>query len=323
MQDKSTTNVSNAKKRKIITLVIAVLVIALITAAPYMNLPFDIPTWGELLSTEEETSEPVDEVSAEQMPLTVHVIDVGQGDSILVKFGSHAMLIDAGERGNTDIIVNYLKGLGVEKLEYVVATHPHSDHIGSMPGVIEAFEVQNVIMPKLPKKLVPTTSIYKQLIKTVKASGAKTISAKPQAEYMLGDAKITILGPVGTPEDLNDASIVLRVDYGSNSFMFTGDAEAASEKRILDSGADVNADVLKMGHHGSSTSTCKEFFDAVSPSLALISCGADNDYGHPHRETLQLLKESGIDYERTDLKGTIIVGSDGKNLKTAFADSER
>ncbi len=318
MEDKRT-NENHAKKKKIITLVIALLVIVLITAAPYMNLPFDIPTWGELLSLD-EPNEAVEDAAATEQPLTVHMIDVGQGDSILIKFDSHAMLVDAGERGNDETIINYLKGLGIEKLEYIVATHPHSDHIGSMPKVIEAFDVENVIMPKLPNKLIPTTSIYKQLIKAVKASGAKTISAKPQAEYMLGDAKITILGPVGTPEDLNDASIVMRLDYGSTSFMFTGDAEAASEKRILDSGADVNADVLKMGHHGSSTSTCKEFFEAVSPSLALISCGTDNDYGHPHRETIELLKTSGIDYERTDLKGTIIVGSDGKNLKTAFAD---
>ena len=315
MEHKST-NVSRDKKIKIITLVIALAVIVLITAAPYMNLPFDIPTWGELLAGDKA----VEDASAAEQKLTVHMIDVGQGDCILVKFESHAMLIDAGERGNSDTIISYLKQNGVEELEYVVATHPHSDHIGSMPEVLEAFTIKNVIMPKLPNKLVPNTSIYKQLIKAVKASGAKTISAKPQAEYMLGEAKITILGPVGTPEDLNDASVVIRLDYGKSSFLFTGDAEAASEKRVLDSGADVDVDVLKMGHHGSSTSTCKEFFEAVSPSLALISCGKDNDYGHPHRETLELLKESGIDYERTDLKGTIIVGSDGKNLKTYFAD---
>ncbi len=312
------TNVSRNKKIRIITLVVALAAIVLITAAPYMNLPFDVPTWSELLSKDE----PVGDASAVEQKLTVHMIDVGQGDSILVKFGSHAMLIDAGERGNSDTVINYLKESGVEELEYVVATHPHSDHIGSMPEVIKAFKVKNVIMPKLPNKLVPNTSIYKQLLKAVKASGAKTIFAKPQSQCTLGEALITILGPVGTPEDLNDASVVMRLDYRDVSFLFTGDAEAASERRILDSGADVNADVLKMGHHGSSTSTCKEFFDAVSPSIALISCGKDNDYGHPHRETLQMLKKADIEYERTDLKGTVVIGSDGKTLKTYFADSE-
>ena len=251
-------------------------------------------------------------------PFTVHVIDVGQGDSILVKNGEHAMLIDAGERGNDQKILDYLRANSVEKLDYIVATHPHSDHIGSMPKVIEGIEVDNVIMPKLPKSMVPTTSIYQKLIKAVKASGAKVISAKAGDTYTLGDAKITVVGPVGTPDDLNNASVVLKVVYGKNSFLFTGDAEAKSEKQILANGADIKADVLKLGHHGSSTSTSEEFLRVVSPSLALISCGKDNDYGHPHKETLEKLEKYNIPYERTDIKGTIVVGSDGEHLSTAF-----
>ena len=304
------------KSKKIITLTVALLVIILITAAPYLNLPFDVPTWSEILSPQEN-----DETQTLSEQFSVHMIDVGQGDCILVKCGSEAMLIDAGERGNSETIINYLKGEGVSELDYVVATHPHSDHIGSMPEVIEEFTVKNVIMPDLPKNLIPTTNIYKRLLQSVKESSAKVIAAKPGAEYSLGDAVITVLGPVGTPEDLNNASVVLRADYGETSFIFTGDAEASAEKKIIESGAKLDADVLKMGHHGSSTSTCQEFFDAVSPSLALISCGKDNDYGHPHKETLKLLKDSKTDYERTDLKGTIIVISDGKNLTKHFADS--
>lgn len=304
------------KRKKIITLTVALLVIILITAAPYLNLPFDVPTWSEILSPQENG-----ETQTLSEQFSVHMIDVGQGDCILVKCGSEAMLIDAGERDNSETIINYLKGEGVSELDYVVATHPHSDHIGSMPEVIVEFTVKNVIMPDLPKNLIPTTNIYKRLLQSVKESSAKVIAAKPGAEYSLGDAVITVLGPVGTPEDLNNASVVLRADYGETSFIFTGDAEASAEKKIIESGAKLDADVLKMGHHGSSTSTCQEFFDAVSPSLALISCGKDNDYGHPHKETLKLLKDSKTDYERTDLKGTIIVISDGKNLTKHFADS--
>lgn len=177
-------------------------------------------------------------------------------------------------------------------------------------------------MPKLPKSLVPTTSIYQKLIKAIKASGAKVISAKVGDTYTLGDAKITIVGPVGTPEDLNNASVVMKVVYGKNSFLFTGDAEEKSEKKILANGADIKADVLKLGHHGSSTSTSEEFLKVVSPSLALISCGKDNDYGHPHKETIEKLEKYNIPYERTDIKGTIVVGSDGEHLSTAFPDNK-
>ena len=232
------------------------------------------------------------------------------------------MLIDAGERGNDQTILDYLKANSVEKLDYIVATHPHSDHIGSMPKVIEGIKVDNIIMPKLPNSLVPTTSIYQKLIKAIKASGAKVISAKVGDTYTLGDAKITIVGPVGTPEDLNNASVVMKVVYGKNSFLFTGDAEEKSEKKILANGADIKADVLKLGHHGSSTSTSEEFLKVVSPSLALISCGKDNDYGHPHKETIEKLEKYNIPYERTDIKGTIVVGSDGEHLSTAFPDNK-
>lgn len=310
-------NKSTKSSRTIIISVI-IAVALLITLAPYMNLPFDVPTWSELLSNEGAT---VGEGDALSQPFTVHMIDVGQGDCILVKSGDHAMLIDAGERGNDQKIIDYLKANSVEKLDYLVATHPHSDHIGSMPKVIEAFEVENIIMPKLPTSMVPTTSIYQKLIKTASASGAKIISAKAGAEYKLGDAKITIVGPVGTPEDLNNSSVVIKVVYGKNSFLFTGDAETESEKKILTSGADIKADVLKLGHHGSSTSTSEEFLKVVSPSLALISCGKDNDYGHPHEETLEKLEKYDIPYERTDFKGTVVVGSDGETLSTSFPDS--
>ena len=228
------------KRTKFIVTVAVIAVALLITFAPYMNLPFDIPTWGELLSGDKQTVQDGDALNA---PFTVHVIDVGQGDSILLKNGDHAMLIDAGERGNDQKILDYLRANSVEKLDYIVATHPHSDHIGSMPKVIEGIEVDNVIMPKLPKSMVPTTSIYQKLIKAVKASGAKVISAKAGDTYTLGDAKITVVGPVGTPDDLNNASVVLKVVYGKNSFLFTGDAEAKSEKQILANGADIKRGV--------------------------------------------------------------------------------
>lgn len=252
--------------------------------------------------------------NAAKEPFTVHMIDVGQGDCILVKSDDKVMLIDAGERGNGEKIIDYLTQQDVKKIDYLVATHPHSDHIGSMPEVLEHFKVKNVIMPKLQKSMTPTTQIYKKLVKAIKASGARVIAAKAGAEYELGQAHLTVVGPCGTPNSLNNASVVIKADYGDSSFLFTGDAEKEAEQSILQSGADIDVDVLKMGHHGSSTSSSKAFFDKVSPELCLISCGEDNKYGHPHRETLALLKKTGVPYKRTDLNGTVIVGTDGSKI---------
>lgn len=243
--------------------------------------------------------------------LKVHFIDVGQGDCILIEDGNSAMLIDAGNTQNGPDIVSYIKKLGISKLDFVIATHPHADHIGGMADVINAFDIGKLIMPKVEH----TTRTFENLLLTIRNKGLKITAPVPGTEYKLGDASFTILAPNSSSyKDLNDYSVVIKLKYGSTSFLFTGDAETVSENEILARGYDVKANVLKVGHHGSTSSTTERFLDAVSPRYAVICVGANNQYGHPAPETLSKLAERGIKIYRTDEAGTIVVTSDGKSI---------
>lgn len=249
----------------------------------------------------------------------VHYIDVGQGDCELVECDGKYMLIDAGENGFETVVINYLKSHKIEVLDYVVASHQHSDHIGGLSEVLEAFEVKNIIMPRLTKAQIPTNSTYSDFTKAVKASGAKVIEAKVGATYDLGSGEFEILGPVtNDAEDINNMSVVMRFDYGENSFLFTGDAETEEENEILETDANLDCDVLKVGHHGSSSSSGKKFLDAVTPEICVILCGKDNSYGHPHKEITKRLKKYTDETYRTDVCGSIVISSNGKDLTVDY-----
>ncbi|KYH35993.1 hydroxyacylglutathione hydrolase [Clostridium tepidiprofundi DSM 19306] len=244
--------------------------------------------------------------------LKVHFIDVGQADSILIEQDKHFMLIDAGNNADSTLVVNYLKQQGVSKLDYLIGTHPHEDHIGGLDAVINTFNIGKVLMPKK----VSTTKTYKDVILAIKNKGLKITVPVPGATYKLGAAEWTILAP-GKDEDYektNNYSIVQKLRFGNTSFIFTGDAEDISEREILARKYDLKADVLKIGHHGSKTSTTKEFLVAVDPKYAVISCGKNNDYGFPHKTTMDKLKNRGITVYRTDECGTIVCTSNGKNI---------
>lgn len=249
----------------------------------------------------------------------VHYVDVGQGDCELVECDGKYMLIDAGENGFETDVINYLNSHNIKELEYVVASHQHSDHIGGLSEVIDAFKVTNIIMPRLTKEQTPTNSTYRDFLKAVKASGAKVIEAKVGATYELGGGKFEILGPVtNDAEDINNMSVVMRFDHGENSFLFTGDAETEEENEIIENGASLDCDVLKVGHHGSSTSSGKKFLDKVTPEICVISCGEDNSYGHPHKEITKRLKKYTDETYRTDVCGSIVISSDGKELTVEY-----
>ncbi len=250
----------------------------------------------------------------ENYPLSVHFIDVGQGDCIFIKLGDSTMLIDSGEKNNDEKIIKYLRNNGVVKIDYIVTTHPHSDHIGAMPSIIENFNVKNIIMPRLSEQNMPTTKGYENFLIAVKNSGANVIAATPFNEYELRDANFAILSPANQSKNLNNMSIVIKLSFGDTSFLFTGDAESQIEQELLSSGYDIRSNVLKLGHHGSNTSNTERFLQAVNPSFSIISCGKDNSYGHPHEEVVELLNKYDINYKRTDENGTIVVGSDGSNL---------
>jgi len=248
---------------------------------------------------------------AQSKLIKVHYIDVGQADSILVQSGGSNMLIDAGNREDEGSITKYLEKQGVKKLDFVIGTHPHEDHIGGMSGVLKAFSVGKIIMPKVTS----TTKTFRDLLLTIKGKGMKVTTPIVGNSFKLGEAVCTIMAPSGNSyEDINNYSVVIRMVYGSNAFMFEGDAEGVSEKEMLSKGLNVKADVLKLGHHGSNSSSTEAFLDAVKPKYGIISCGKNNDYGHPHKETLDKLNARKIKYYRTDINGTIVCSSDGKNI---------
>ncbi|HHV27784.1 MAG TPA: MBL fold metallo-hydrolase [Tissierellia bacterium] len=246
--------------------------------------------------------------------LVVHYIDIGQGDSIFIQLpNGETSLIDGGPKANSNVVVNYLKEMKIEKVDYLIATHPHEDHIGGLSEVVKNFEIGKIYMPDK----VANTAIFESLLKEIKAKDLK-ISVPSSGEYLIDtdDLKYQVLAPNGEKyENTNDYSIVSKITFKDNSFLFTGDAEKTSEKEMIGKGYDLTADVLKVGHHGSSTSTTEEFLLKVDPDYGVISLAKDNKYGHPHKEIIELLNKKGIDILRTDELGNIIIKSDGKDIE--------
>ena len=247
--------------------------------------------------------------------LRLDFIDVGQGDCTLIETpDSKFILIDAGTNAASYKIRDYLNDRGVTEIEYCVFTHPHEDHIGSASLVVENFTVKNVLM----MSKAATSSTYERLIDALLESKSKNgtviTEPKPKDVYDVGEVSMEILAADAQSSDANNSSIVIRLTYGDCSFMFTGDAEKQVEKKILSEGADISCVLLKCGHHGSSTSSSKEFIDAVYPAVAVVSCGLDNSYGHPHTEVLSRLNDIGAAVYRTDEMGDIIFECDGKKL---------
>ncbi len=252
----------------------------------------------------------------------ISFIDVGQGDSILIQAGDQAMLVDAGTNESGSVVTDYLRSLNIAKLDYLIGTHPHEDHIGGMDDVIRSFEISTVIMPDVSH----TTQTYEDVLDALLEKELTITAPHPGDVYSLGDASFTILSPseeiarqAVETGDLNNLSVGIRLVYGSTAFIMCGDAESASEEAMVESGLLLKADVLKAGHHGSSTSTSDAFLAAVDPEYAVISCGRDNSYGHPHQETLDKLNAAGISIFRTDEQGTIVAVSDGSEITWSSA----
>lgn len=266
--------------------------------------------------SEEDTKDTAAAATVVATPVTgtlkISYIDVGQADSILIQNGSSSMLIDAGNNGDADTVVGYIKQQGISKLDYIVGTHPHEDHIGGMDAVINTFDIGKILMPQT----TTTTKTFEDAITAIKNKSMKITTPVPGSTFDLGSAKCTIFAPNSSKyENLNDYSIVIKLTFGKTSFLFTGDAESVSEQEMMSKDFDLRADVLKIGHHGSDSSTTKEFLKAVSPKYAVISAGRDNSYGHPTQTTLERLSNSEIQVFRTDESGTIIVTSDGETIK--------
>lgn len=242
--------------------------------------------------------------------LYVHYIDVGQGDSELICCGGEYMLIDAGEPSASDTVVDYLNDHGIERLEYVVCSHGHADHCGGLDAVVENFEVGTVLTSPYPGD----TSSYEIFSDAVEANGLAMTVPELGESYSLGEAKFEFVGPLEQYDNLNDDSLVMRLEYGDTSFLFTGDMTSKAERDLIEDGANVKCDVLKVGHHGSSGSSSYRFLYEAQPTIAVISCEAGNSYGHPHEEALSRLNDCGAEIYRTDLEDSIIIFSNGMEV---------
>ncbi|NCB62784.1 MAG: MBL fold metallo-hydrolase [Clostridia bacterium] len=238
--------------------------------------------------------------------LEVHYIDVGQADSALILCGGQSMLIDGGNVADSSLLVSYLEGQGISKLGYVVDTHAHEDHVGGLSGPLAKYGADQVYAPV-------TEYDSKAFRDFTKYAGEVTVP-EPGDTWTLGSAVVTVLGPQKEYSETNNTSIVLRVDFGETSFLFTGDAERGAEQDMLDAGCDLEATVLKVGHHGSDTSTSYPFLREVAPRYAVISVGEDNSYGHPSEDVLSRLRDADTELYRTDLQGTVVAVSDGKSV---------
>ena len=236
---------------------------------------------------------------------SVHFIDVGQGDAELILSGGEAVLIDAGPTAAGDTVVAYLKQQGVTKLRAAIATHPHEDHIGGMDKVLKAFPTEVLLLPDK----TATTRCYERMLDADETTGAKVVVPKVDERIFFDSgAQLTFLSP--SPEavysNTNNYSIVSLLSAGGKNVLFMGDAETEIEEALLRQGTDIRCDVLKVGHHGSSTSSSPDFVERAAPSIAVISCAKDNDYGHPHRETIELLNRLGIETHITADEGTYV-----------------
>ena len=248
--------------------------------------------------------------------IMVYFFDVGQSDSILIMAHDYNVLIDAGDNDCEEDLEKYLDDLGVTTLHCVIATHPHEDHIGSMDMILEEFKVNNLIMPnaEVDTDTFSATGDYTRMMAGAQEQGTTVTYVTSGQTLSLGDLQFWFLAPNSTDyNDLNDWSLVTKVTYGSTSMILTGDAEAASEKEILAkySGSALDCDILKAGHHGSSSSSSEAFLDAIDAEIAIISCGTGNKYGHPNQPVLDRYAERDMQVYRTDLEGTIIFTSNG------------
>lgn len=304
-----------AKSKKTVACILFVLVTFLFTYGPEVNNR--IPTWQDIYSLAGLGKENanVDFPDFEEMPLTAFFIDVGQGDCTFIHAGETDILIDSGEAGNKEVILSYLSLVGTDELDYVIATHPHSDHIGSFPEIFEEVDVENVILSPLTDKNKPNTDEYEAFMESVASEGAHLLEATPREVIQLDELTLTVFAPLYQSDNLNNMSIVIQLTFGDTSFLFTGDAEFEEEQSLISPEINLDCDVLKVGHHGSDTSSSFQFVKRASPEIAVISCGKNNAYGHPHKQTLNALEILNADVKRTDEEGTIIIGTDGKDLR--------
>lgn len=265
--------------------------------------------------TEEQIQEQTQEGSQETEvvetgTMSVHFLDVGQGLCIVVIQDDHVLVYDGGDRDTSSFVVSYLKELGVTKIDYLISSHYDSDHVSGLIGCLNVFDVENV----MGSNYVQDSKLYTSFMEGVDKQGLEIQYPNVGDAFCFGDAEFTILAPAEITDDSNANSVAIKLTFGEKSFIFTGDTTVASEKAMVESGIDLKCDVLSAGHHGSATSSSSLFLEKTLPEYVVISCSADNSYGHPHVEVMELLKQMEIDLFRNDVQGTVIATTDGKEI---------
>ena len=294
---------NDKKLNKLIKIIIGLVILIVVTIQG--NL-FDNVSNATASINDSTKSDKIDAKAKENF--SVSFIDVGQADSVLIRNGNYNMLIDAGNNEDGEKLVNYFKSLGIEEFTYVFATHPHEDHIGGMDDIINNFKIDNYYM----SNKLSTTKTFMDVLDALDGRNLKYTVPNKGDTLKLGDANIKVIYPGDDKSNINDSSIVLKITYGKNSFLLTGDATSNVERKIYNE--DIKSDVLKVAHHGSSYSSIDVFLDKVKPYYAVISVGKNNIYNHPSNKTLEKLNKRNIKAYRTDLDGTIVFISDGDNL---------
>ena len=294
---------NDKKLNKLIKIIIGLVILIVVTIQG--NL-FDNVSNATASINDSTKSDKIDAKVKENF--SVSFIDVGQADSVLIRNGNYNMLIDAGNNEDGEKLVNYFKSIGIEEFTYVFATHPHEDHIGGMDDIINNFKIDNYYM----SNKLSTTKTFMDVLDALDGRNLKYTVPNKGDTLKLGDANIKVIYPGDDKSNINDSSIVLKITYGKNSFLLTGDATSNVERKIYNE--DIKSDVLKVAHHGSSYSSTDVFLDKVKPYYAVISVGKNNIYNHPSNKTLEKLNKRNIKVYRTDLDGTIVFISDGDNL---------
>ncbi len=299
------------------TLIVSLIIIFAIAIGITVCENFNIISWKNvfnLAGVSDFASE------SDRYDMSVHFIDVGKADSIYIKCKDKNILIDAGEKNTYDLVNEYLRRQNVKVLDLVIATHPHTDHIGGMPKVIEEFQINKLLMPELKEEVIPTSRTYEKFLLAIKNKNIAPERPIPGTSFNVGELIFDVLAPNKQYDDVNNNSIVVKMTFKNTSFLFTGDAEKESENDMMNNNFNLEADVLKVGHHGSKTSTSSAFLRKVNPKYAVVCVGEDR-YNLPKKITIDKLTKRNIKVFRTDCNGTVVFSTDGNKI-SVFTEKE-